>query len=186
MKRTSITRRKSCLNCGHVFRPHPRSKGKQNYCVNLECQQARQRHNEKLWRKDNPDCLEYQYELTRAWFKAHPQYSQTRRENDPDLKSRNRDQTRVRMRRVRQKQRFDKSKSILQQLALGQIDKCYFGGRFRWLHLRLTKASRFSKWASLWKNAPRLDVGTVTLPQGKLYELRRETFDLARTDSKDP
>lgn len=181
MKQARATRRRRCRNCNKIFRSDPRLKGNQHYCFSPDCQSVRQRLNEKDWRERNPDCVQYQHELTRDWYKAHPQYSRQRREKDPQLKDLNRDQTRDRMREMRQKRMFDKSKSILQQLSAGQIDRCYLGGRFRWLHVRLTKASRFSRIASLWKNAPRSLVRVNRLPRGRLYEFSEEIFDRARS-----
>lgn len=78
-------RRKRCLYCGKLFEPDPRTKGKQKYCSKPVCQAKRQRLNETDWRRRNPECLAEQYELTRIWYKTHPNYSRQRRKNNPLL-----------------------------------------------------------------------------------------------------
>lgn len=148
--------RRRCPNCGQLFRPDPRLKGKQRYCSDLNCQSHRQRRNEKAWLLRNPEVTEYKREQTREWWQSHPGYSGQRRQEDQGLLERNRKQTRQRMRKLRGQKRFDKTKSILTQLADGKADRCYLGRGARWLHLRLTKPSRFSSLKGLWENAGQL------------------------------
>ena len=164
------SRRKRCLHCGDLFDPDPRSKRLQKYCSKLSCQKKRQRLNEKIWRVNNPDCLVYQQGLSRAWHRAHPDHSSNRRAVDPVLTLRNRIQTRFRMRNLRFKRLFDKSKSILTQL-LGRIrDKCCLI-RGQWLFLRLTKARRWSKPERIRHTGQRLKRVSNQLPKGRLYDL---------------
>ncbi len=164
-------RQKRCKCCGELFHPDVRTKGKQRYCSRPECQSKRQRQNEKDWRRRNPECVEYQYQQTRQWNKAHSNYSRQRRSQYPQLLKDNRDQTRNRMQKIRAKRMFDKSKVILTQLIGGKADKCYLTRGSRWLHVRLTKASPLSKQGSLGDNRSLCKRVTNRLPKGKLYDL---------------
>ena len=166
-----IKRRKHCKCCEELFTPDARTKGKQQYCSKPQCQTVRQRQNEKDWRKRNPDCVEYQYQQTRRWNKAHPDYSRKRRSKDSQLSVQNCDQTRQRMRNIRAKHAFDKSKVILTQVVGGKADKCYLTRGSRWLHVRLTKASPLSKRGSLGDNRSLCKRVANRLPKGRLYDL---------------
>jgi hypothetical protein len=166
-----IKRQKRCKHCRELFKPNTRTKGKQRYCSKPECQAVRQRQNEKNWRVRNPDCLAYQQEQSRQWHRANPDYSQKRRVNDPKLLKQNRGQTRIRMRKIRGKRMFDKSKVILTQVVGGKADKCYLTRGSRWLHVRLTKASPLSKRGSLGDNRNLCKRVTNRLPKGRLYDL---------------
>lgn len=165
------TRQKRCKYCGALFEPDPRTKGKQRYCSKSPCQTQRQRQNESDWRIKNPDCLQEQYERSRLWYKARPDYSCQRRKNNPGIRQQNRDQTKLRMRKIRGKEVFDKSKSILTQLIGNKPDKCYLAHKSKWLLVRLTKASPLSKPGSVWDNRKQLECVPNCLPKGKLYEL---------------
>ncbi len=103
-------KRRHCLCCKELFEPDPRIKDKQHYCPRDKCLTKRQRLNEKDWRIRNPDCVAYQQEQSRKWHKARPRYSQKRRHDHPDLAAKNREDTRLRMQKMRRM--FDKSKSI--------------------------------------------------------------------------
>jgi hypothetical protein len=164
-------RRKRCLNCNELFDPDPRTKGQQRYCSEDECQAMRQRLNEKDWRLRNPDCVTYQQQQSRQWFKDHSEYSQQRRKDDPDLLIKNRDDTKTRMKNMRHQAMFDKSKSILMQLTGNNIDKCYLTRASGWLMVRLTKASPLSKRGSITDNRCQFKRITNHLPKGKLYDL---------------
>lgn len=165
------TRRKRCCYCDELFSPDLRTKGSQRYCSKSACQSKRQRLNEKSWRIRNPDCLAEQYKQTRLWYKAHPDYSRQRREKTPELLQENRSQTKTRMRKIRGKQMFDKSKVILTQLVGGKSDKCYLTHRPKWLMVRLTKASLLSKPGSLWDNRKNFKQVDNCLPKGRLYDV---------------
>jgi hypothetical protein len=164
-------RRKHCLCCAELFEPDPRSKGKQRYCSKTGCQTKRQRQNESDWRIRNPDCLAEQYKQTRLWHKARPDYSRQRRKNNPRLLQQNLNQTKLRMRKIRGKKMFDKSKVILTQLVGGKIDKCYLSNRSKWLLVRLTKASLLSKPGSVWDNRKTFKQVNNCLPRGWLYDI---------------
>ena len=168
---TKATRRKHCKYCGELFEPDPRTKGKQRYCSKTACQSKRQRLNELTWRLNNPDCLQEQYERSRLWYRARPNYSRQRRTVNPRLLQENRSQTRIRMRKIRTKELFDKSKSILTQLAGGKEDKYYLTQGHKWLLVRLTKASLLSRAGIACDNRRRFKQVTNFLPQGRLYEL---------------
>lgn len=165
------TRQKRCPCCKELFNPDPRTKGKQRYCSKASCQTQRQRQNELDWRTRNPDCLKEQYERSGLWHKARPDYSRQRRTANPEFAQGNREQTRVRMRKIRAKAMFDKSKSILTQLVGGKSDKCYLARGSKWLMVRLTKASLLSKSSSVWDNRKQLERVANCLPRGRLYDL---------------
>ncbi len=172
MRQVSIEarrRQRRCRCCHELFQPDPRIKAKQQYCSQTSCQSTRQRANEKSWRSRNPDCLAYQQEQSRLWHKAHPDYSRHRRNNDPILEQTNREQTRVRMRQLRGKKLFDKSKSILTKITGTTTDNWYLTQGSRWLLMRLTNASLWSKSASLSDNSRRFTRVANRLPRGRLY-----------------
>jgi hypothetical protein len=164
-------RRKRCLSCHELFEPDPRTQGHQKYCSSENCQTVRQRLNEKDWRQRNPDCVVYQQSQSREWHRARPNYSRRRRANDPVLAVKNKTDTRVRMQKIRRQGMFDKSKSILTQVAGGQTDKCYLARGSRWLMVRLTKASPLSKPWLVQDNRGRIHRVRNRLPTGKLYDL---------------
>jgi hypothetical protein len=166
-----IKRQKRCKHCRELYQPDARTKGKQQYCSKPECQTVRQRKNEKDWRDRNSDCLTYQQEQSRQWNRTHPDYSQKRRADDPELLKHNRDQSRLRMQKIRSKRMFDKSKVILTQVVGGKVDKCYLTRGSRWLHVRLTKASLLSKRGSLGDNRSLCKRVANQLPRGRLYDL---------------
>lgn len=168
-----IKRRKHCKCCEELFTPDARTKGKQQYCSKPQCQTVRQRQNEKDWRRRNPDCVEYQYQQTRRWNKAHPDYSRKRRSKDSQLSTRNCNQTCQRMRKIRAKRAFDKSKVILMQVLGGKADKCYLTRGGKGLYVCLTKASPLSRRGSLGDNRSRFKRITNRLPRGRLYDLSR-------------
>jgi hypothetical protein len=147
-------RRKRCVWCQTLFKPDPRSKGRQKYCSKPECQRKRQRQNERQWRLSNPECLAYQRQQSRQWHRTRPDYSRQRRAQNPEVVEQNRGQSRLRMQRIREQRLFDKSKVILTQLTGGKSDACYLTPRCRWLMVRLTKASPFSKWFRSRDNRP--------------------------------
>jgi hypothetical protein len=175
--RRAFKRRRRCPNCTTLFYPHPRTKGKQRFCSKASCQSKRQRLNEEAWLKKNPDCLEYKREQTRKWFQAHPTYSSKRRDRDPDLREHNCAQSQIRMRKIRCRNRFDKTKSILTELVGTKGYRCYLARGGRWLHLRLTKPSRLQSFRFLGNNTPMMKPIKNRLPKGRLYDLSREVFD---------
>jgi len=167
------SRRKRCPCCKGLFEPDRRTKGSQRYCSKPECQTMRQRQNEQAWRQRNPDCLAYQQEQSRQWYKDHPDYGRQRRRDYPDLVVENRDDTRVRMQKKRGKEMFDKSKSIVMQLIGNSKDKCYLVHGGRGIYLSLTKASPLSKTGSVVDNRKDCKRVANCLPCGRLYDLSR-------------
>ena len=167
----SHTRRRHCQFCGALFEPDPRTKGNQRYCSKSACQTKRQRQNERAWRLNNPECLQEQYELSRLWHRARHDYSRQRRKANPELLEENRSQTKLRMRKIRIKALFDKSKVILTQLAGNNRNKYYLTQGYKWLLVRLTKASLLSKARIAWDNHTRFRRVNNFLPKGRLYEL---------------
>ncbi len=160
---------KHCLWCKELFLPDPRTKGKQRYCSKAVCQTARQRCNEKEWRKRNPDCLAQQRQQSCQWHKRHPDYSRQRRAANPELLKKNRLQTQMRMKKLRAKRMFDKSKVILRELVGNKTGKCYLSGRLKWLMIGLTKASLLSKSRFIWNNHKQSKQALSQLPKGRFY-----------------
>lgn len=142
-------RQRHCKRCHDLFMPDPRSKGSQRYCSKEECQRYRQNKNRDDWYKKHPDCLEYRKSLTRRWFNERPGYSSGRRKHCPSLAAENKHKTRLRMKNMRQKTMFDKTKSILTQSIGVKEDKCFLIRRRTWVLACLTKRSRL-KAADLW------------------------------------
>lgn len=171
LKKTSRKRRKHCRCCKELFTPDPRTKGKQQYCSKDECQKKRQRQNEIAWRIKNPDCLEDQHRQSRQWHKEHPDYSKERRSGNPVLLEENRKETKARMRKIREKKMFDKSKVIMTQLIGNKGKKCYLTHGARWLMVRLTKASLLLKRGSFWDNRKDFKCVDNRIPRGRLYDL---------------
>jgi|CXWL01.1.fsa_nt_gi hypothetical protein len=171
MKKLSQSRSKRCLSCKELFDLNPRTKSHQRYCSKADCQKVRQRLNEQDWRKRNPDCVTYQQEQSRRWYKAHPNYSRLRRKQFPKLLVKNRQDTCVRMQNLRAGLMFDKSKSILKQLTGRYTDKCYLARGSRWIMVRLTKASPLSRLGALGDNRNRFKSVINHLPRGRLYDL---------------
>ncbi len=167
----SRKRHKRCLACKDLFLPDPRTKGSQRYCFKTECQNKRQRQNESDWRSRNPELVEVYREQSRQWYKSHPDYSSKRRLQNPSLLTSNQDQTRLRMRNIRKKRMFDKSKSILMEVTAHKPDKCYLTSHRTWLCVRLTKASIFTKLPFPTDNAGKSKKVSNCLPRGELYDL---------------
>ena len=167
MKIPLQTRRKRCLSCRELFDPDPRTKGHQRYCSKAECQTIRQRQNEKDWYWRNPDCVADQ---KRKWQQKHPGYSQQRRETDPAMAEKNRQDTKIRMQQIRWEAMFDKSKPILAQVVGSNTDNCCLM-RGNWLFLRLTRASLWLKAAITRHTGKRLRRVANRLPKGRPYDL---------------
>lgn len=162
-------RRKRCLLCKELFDPDPRTQGKQQFCFRDVCQSYRQRQNEKHWRNQNPESRQ---EQNRKWQQKHRDYSRQRREAKPEVKEKNRKDTRIRMENLRYRILFDKSKSIMTQVIGGNMDKCYLTHGKKWLVLRLTRASPLSKPVFIKHNRRRFDKRiTRQLPKGRVYDL---------------
>ena len=161
-------RRKHCVSCRELFDPDPRSKDKQHYCSKTDCQTIRQRRNEKDWRKRNPDCVAHH---AQKWRKNHPDYNRQRRAHHPELLPGNREQTSLRMQKLRGKRMCEKSKSIVTELTGAKADKCYLTQGGRGLYVRLTKASPLSKSGSIGDNRHQLKRVVNRLPRGRLYAL---------------
>jgi hypothetical protein len=77
----------------------------------------------------------------------------------------------LRMREIRSQRLFDKSKVILTELVERQADKCYLTQGYRWLMVRLTKASPLSRLPLMRDHRIRLKHAVNRLPRGHLYEL---------------
>jgi len=162
------TRRKHCLSCHALFEADARTKGRQRYCSKTECQNIRQRQNEKDWRKENP---ESRREENRKWQQKHKDYSRLRRLADPLLETKNREDTRLRMEGLRYWAMFDKSKSMMTQVVGSDIGKCYLTHGQKWLMVRLTRASPLSKPVFMRHNRRRFKRVSHRWPRGRVYDL---------------
>ncbi len=71
-------RKRKCSNCGELYRPDVRSKGKQKYCSSPECRKASQAESWGKWfnRPENRDYYKGsdQVERTREWRRQNPGY----------------------------------------------------------------------------------------------------------------
>ena len=162
---TPRRRKRRCLNCGHLFDPNYRCKEKNRHCSDADCQRKRRNANIRDWYSRNPESLEYQKGLVRQWFRDHHDYSHNRRKHDPILRRENRLQTKIRMRRIRNRQLFDKTNSLISQLNGNQEDKCYLTRDRKWLICGLTKQTRLRSSKVLWENHP---PEWVALPEVKI------------------
>jgi len=73
--KSSGTRKRKCLNCGKMFIPDPRSKGRQRYCGEKECRKASHRaSSRKYYRKKrkDPAWMAAQSQRVRNWQKENP------------------------------------------------------------------------------------------------------------------
>lgn len=172
--RSRRKRRRHCRHCCCLFLPDRRLKGKQRYCSSEVCQRQRRSANIRNWYARNPDCLEYQRELTRHWFKSHSDYSRSRRLQNPALREANLLKTRRRMRVLRRRELFDKTNSILTQLNKRQGDKCILTKSRRWLLVGLTKQTRWRSSKVLWENYSPKEIRLPVLRNG--YDLSAEFF----------
>ena len=164
----SVQRQKRCLCCLKLFDPNPRVKNKQRHCSKTECQNKRQRKNEFDWRVENPQCRK---EQNRKWQQKHSDHSRKRRLADPGFEAKNREDTRLRMEKLRFLAMFDKSKSIITQLIGNNMDKCYLAHGKRWLTVRLTRASPLSKPVFMRHTHHRIKRVSNHLPRGRVYDL---------------
>ncbi len=168
MKKSLCFRRKRCLSCHDLFDPNPRTKGHQQYCSKADCQEIRQRLNEKDWCQNNLDVVK-QYKS--KWQKKHPDYSRLKRAADLALAQKNRQDTKARMQKMRKKAMFDKNKSILTQVIGKNTDnRCLMRGR--WLFLRLTRTSAWTR-ALIMRHTSGIRLKRIAnrLPKSRLYDL---------------
>ena len=161
---TPRRRKRRCLNCNRLFEPNYRCKEKHRHCSNADCQRKRRNANIRDWYRRNPESLEYQKSRVRQWFKSYPDYSQNRRKGDHSLRCKNRLQSKIRMRRIRNRRLFDKTNSFILQLNENKEDKCYLTKDRRWLICGLTKQTRLRSSKVLWENHP---PELVALPEAK-------------------
>jgi len=164
------TRRRRCRICGELFESDRRLKERQYACSKTACQQSRQSKNVNDWYQNNPDCLKYRQGLTRQWFRGRPRYSRRRRSKNPDLTLQNRLETKRRMRVLRDRRMFDKTKSIVTQVVGNQADKCLLNSR-GWVHMRLTKQSRLKRIPRICQNLRQRLSRTQMNFKGRMYDL---------------
>lgn len=75
MARPKGTRKRKCRHCGDLFKPDPRSKGRQRYCGKKECRKASHRaSSRKYYRKKRKDAawMAAQSARVRKWRKENP------------------------------------------------------------------------------------------------------------------
>ena len=176
MKRKRQRKRK-CRHCGKSFLPDCRQKTKQHHCSEPACQTVRSNGNIRDWYQKNPDCLEEQRKTTKQWFKNHPDYWPIYRRTNPDKTRNNRINTKARMRQNRDQKLFAKTNSIFSQLVDNKADRCFLSERSGWLHLRLQKQTRYTRYRRLCKNLAGIHPKRKSLPASKVYDLGRVVMD---------
>src|SRR3989338_8267629 len=164
-------RKRSCQACQKKFYPDYRQRQRQRHCPEQSCQIIRRSQNTKDWYLKNPDCLQYQQDLTRRWFKEHPDYQRIYRANHPLKVSKNRQDVKTRMRRLRDKDVFDKTNSIMSQLIANKGDRCYLNTRSGWVHLCLIKQTRYTKHLRLCQTPAKVTPRKVVAFGRSLYDL---------------
>lgn len=164
-------RQRTCRACHKKFYPDYRQRQTQGHCPELSCQRTRRGQNIQDWYLKNPDCLQYQRDLTHRWFKEHPHYQKTYRLNHPQKVCKNRQDAKIRMRRRRDKSVFDKTNSIMSQLVENKADKCYLNARSGWVYLRLIKQTRYTKHLRLCQTPVKVTPGKVLVFGKSLYDL---------------
>lgn len=168
---TKRRRQRTCRACHKKFYPDYRQRQHQRHCPGLSCQTIRRSQNIKDWYLKNPDCLKYQQELTRRWFKEHLHYQKTYRLNHPQKVCKNRQDAKTRMRRLRDKKVFDKTNSIMSQLIENKADKCYLNAQSGWVHLCLIKQTRYTKHLRLCQTPAKVTPRKALAFGTRLYDL---------------
>jgi hypothetical protein len=163
--------RKQCLACKKKFTPDPRVGERQKYCSKAECQILRQRLNEDSWLKKEEN-QKFRAAQQRRWRKNNPEHLTQWREEHPESVRRNREFMREYKRREREDILFEKSKEWNLQVTRdkGVIYMCRGN---TWILTRLKRAGRLSKAMDGWYayGHVRLGLGSVRLPQGRLYKV---------------
>ena len=170
-------RRRTCRSCHEKFYPDYRQKDRQWHCSKPPCQIYRRNQNILDWYLKNPDCLKYQQDLTRLWFKEHSGYQKAYRLNHPGIVQKNRKDTKIRMRRIRGQNLFDKTNSMFSELVENKADKCFLNVRSGWMHLRLIKQTRYTQYGRLCENFGKFTPRKVWPFWGKMYDLGRIVLD---------
>lgn len=96
-----MTRTFTCQHCGKPSRLNPHLKGKQKYCSDKECQNARINDWKKRQYANSPDYRAKNNDKLKVWRKAYPadQYQKKYRDKHPEYEDRNRELQRVRNKR---------------------------------------------------------------------------------------
>jgi len=81
------TKRQKCRHCGVLFRPDPRSSGRQKYCSRTACRKASKAASQQRWlqKPGNRDYFHGPDHVQRVqrWRKAHPAYWRPKSGNRP-------------------------------------------------------------------------------------------------------
>ena len=174
-------RRRACRACHEKFYPDCRQKDHQRHCSKPSCQTKRRNQNIRDWYLKNPDCLKYQRDLTGLWFKERPSYQRTYRKNHPGIVQANRKDTKLRMRRIRGLNLFDKTNSMFSELIEDKADKCFLNTRRGWLHLRLKKQTRYTEYGRLCENLAQITPRRVWPFGHRVYDLGRIVVRFKKT-----
>lgn len=96
-----MTRTFTCQHCGRLSRLNPRLKGKQKYCSDKECQNARISTWKRRQYARSPGYREQNKVKLKVWRKSYPadQYQKKYRESNPGYEDCNRQLQRVRNKR---------------------------------------------------------------------------------------
>lgn len=79
MKVKKRVRQRKCLECGELFTPDPRLKGKQEFCSKPECRCASKAHSQRKWlsKPENREyfCGDENTKRVQKWRKDNPSYA---------------------------------------------------------------------------------------------------------------
>ena len=164
-------RSRRCRLCGKQFYPDIRQKDRQRYCSKEFCQKTRHNRNVREWYLKNPDCLRYQRAQTRRWAKEHPGYQKSYWKAHPQSLLQNRQTTKIRMRQLRGKKVFEKMNSSFLELIKHKQDKCYLNARSGWVHMRLKKQTRYTRYLRVCQDIAQRRPKRVRPLSGMVYDL---------------
>ena len=142
-------RKPPCRICREMFYPDYRQRNRQYCCGRPSCQSKRRSRNNRSWYLENPDCLAYQQDLTRQWFLNHPGYRKRWWAAHPEATLKNRQDTRGRMKDIRNRKLFEKTNSMFSEVLGNKSDRCFLNTQSGWMHLRLKKQTRYTEYGRL-------------------------------------
>lgn len=80
MQKKRRYRKRKCRHCKKLYMPDPRTRDRQKYCSDPECQLESKKQSQKRWwqKKENRGyfCGPAHVERTRQWRRKHPDYAQ--------------------------------------------------------------------------------------------------------------
>lgn len=161
--------RKQCLACKRKYLPDPRVGARQKYCSRKECQNKRQRLNERAWTA-NPENQEFLKAKRKKWRKKNPEHLRKWRKKHPEAVRRNRKFMQEYQRRRRQGKVFEKTKEMALQVVKNK-GVVYASRGNTWVLMRLKRPLRWTKSMSAGYASKRVRTGKVRRPQGRLHDI---------------